>query len=143
MVWWLRPGGWLLFEEPDFGMWLADHDPLWAAHPVAWHKTFRDGSLSRGRGLLRQIHHLGLMDIGADSEVDIIRPGTPLAEFYQLSMAAIGPAAVHAGAQTPEQAAALVKRPTEDDFLACGFAYIGVWGRCRSTVSQSRPASDA
>jgi SAM-dependent methyltransferase len=59
MVSWLRPGGWLLLEEPDFGMWLADHDPLWAAHPTAWHKTFPEGSLSRGRGLLRRIHHLG------------------------------------------------------------------------------------
>jgi SAM-dependent methyltransferase len=143
MVSWLRPGGWLLLEEPDFGMWLADHDPLWAAHPATWQKTFPDGSLSRGCGLLRQIHHLGLMDIGADAEVDIIQPGTPLAEFYQLSMAAIGPAAVDAGAQTPEQAAALIDRPTEDDFLACGFAYIGVWGRRRSTVSQPRPVNGA
>lgn len=143
MVSWLRPGGWLLLEEPDFGMWLADHDPLWAAHPAAWHKTFPDGSLSRGRGLLRQIHHLGLIDIGADAEVDIIWPGTPLADFYQLSMAAIGPAAVHAGAQTPEQAAALIDRPAEDDFLACGFAHICVWGRRQLTASQPGPASDA
>jgi ubiquinone/menaquinone biosynthesis C-methylase UbiE len=140
MVSWLRPGGWLLLEEPDFGMWLADHDPLWAAHPTAWHKTFPEGSLSRGRGLLRRIHHLGLIDIGGDAQVDIIQPGTPLAEFYQLSMAAIGPAAVHAEAQAPEQAAALVRRPTEDDFLACGFVYIGVWGRRRPTVSEPTPA---
>jgi hypothetical protein len=109
----------------------ADHDPLWAAHPAAWHQTFPDGSLSRGGGLLRQIHHLGLTDIGADPEVDIIRPGTPLAEFYQLSMAAIGPAAVQAGAQTRRQAAALTDRPAEDDFLACGFVHVGVWGRRR------------
>jgi SAM-dependent methyltransferase len=129
LVSWLRPGGWLLLEEPDFGMWLADHDPLWAAHPAAWHNTFPEGSVSRGRELLRQIHHLGLIDIGADAEVDIIRPGTPLAEFYQLSMAAIGPAAVQAGAQTAEDARAFTDRPMEDDFLACGFVHIGVWGR--------------
>lgn len=45
-------------------------------------------------------------------------------------MAAIGPSAVEAGALTVEQATALVERPTNPDFLACGFAHIGVWGRC-------------
>ena len=133
MASWLRPGGWLLLEEPDFGMWLADADPVWATHPEAWHETFPNGSLSRGRRLLEQIHQLGLVDVGADAELDIIKPGTPLAEIYSLSMAAIGPAAVEAGALTTEQATALVDRPTNPDFLACGFAHIGVWGR--------RPAS--
>lgn len=129
MVSWLRPGGWLLLEEPDFGMWLADADPVWATHPEAWHQTFPNGSLSRGRTLLGQIHQLGLVDVGADSELDVIEAGTPLAEFYSLSMAAIGPPAVEAGALTVEQATALVERPSNPNFLACGFAHIGVWGR--------------
>ena len=110
-------------------MWLADSDPVWATHPDAWHQTFPNGSLSRGRTLLRQIHQLGLVDVGADAELDIIDSGSPLAEFYRLSMAAIGPPAVEAGALTPEQATALINRPTDPDFLACGFAHIGVWGR--------------
>jgi hypothetical protein len=129
MASWLRPGGWLLLEEPDFGMWLADADPLWATHPNAWRETFPSGSLSRGRSLLGQIHQLDLVDVGADAEVDIIEAGTPLAEFYRLSMAAIGPPAVEAGALTAEQAEALVERTTRPDFLACGFVHIGVWGR--------------
>ena len=129
MVSWLRPGGWLLLEEPDFGLWPADADPLWAAHPEAWHETFPSGSLSRGRSLLGEIHQLGLIDVGADAEADVIQAGTPLAEFYRLSMAAIGPAAVAAGALTPDQADALTDRPARPDFLACGFVHIGVWGR--------------
>lgn len=130
MASWLRPGGWLLLEEPDFGMWMADADTLWASHPDAWHRTFPSGSLERGRLLLRHIHQLGLIDIGAEGEVDVIQSGTPLAEFYRLSMAAIGPSAVQAGALTAEQASALVDRATQSDFLACGFVHIGVWGRC-------------
>jgi SAM-dependent methyltransferase len=133
MVSWLRPGGWLLLEEPDFGMWLADADPVWATHPDAWHQTFPSGSLSRGTSLLGQIHRHGLIEVGADAELDIIESGSPLAEFYHLSMAAIGPPAVEAGALTPEQAAALVDRPLQSDFLACGFAHIGVWGRRPTT----------
>ena len=129
MTSWLAPGGWLLLEEPDFGMWLADTDPVWASHPEAWNRTFPNGSLSRGRSLLREIHQLGLIDVGADAELDIIEPGTPLAEFYRLSMTAIGPPAIKAGALTHEQAATLNDRPRQRDFLGCGFAYIGVWGR--------------
>jgi ubiquinone/menaquinone biosynthesis C-methylase UbiE len=136
MVSWLRPGGWLLLEEPDFGLWLADADPVWATHPDAWHQAFPNGSLSRGRSLLSQIHQLDLVEVGADAEVDVIEGGSPLAEFYSLSMAAIGPRAVEAGALTPEQAKALVDRPLEPDFLACGFVHIGVWGRRPTTPSR-------
>ena len=129
IVSWLAPGGWLLLEEPDFGMWQAAADPVWALHPEAIKKAFPDMSLSRGRSLLREIHQLGLVDVGADAEADIVVPGTPLAEFNGLSMKALGPAQVAAGALTPKQAAALSQRPSQDDFLGCGFVYIGVWGR--------------
>jgi hypothetical protein len=92
-------------------------------------QSFPDLSLSQGRALLRQIHQLGLVNVGADGEIDIIRPGTPLAEFYRLSMAALGPPTVQAKALTAVQAAALVDRPTQADFIGCGFVHIGVWGR--------------
>jgi SAM-dependent methyltransferase len=129
IVTWLAPDGWLLLEEPDFGMWMEDADQLWSLHPEAASRAFPGLSLSRGRSLLREITQLGLVDVGADGEVDIIEPGTALAEFYSLSIAAIGPAAIAAGALSSEQAAALVDRPNETDFLGCGFVHIGVWGR--------------
>ena len=129
MVSWLAPGGWLVAEEPDFGMWLADYDPLWAAHPAAWHEAFPNGSLGQGRALLRQIRQLGLAGIGADAELDIIQPGTDLAEFYQLSMAILAEPMISAGIMTAGEAARLAARPADPDFLACGFAFIGAWGR--------------
>ena len=70
---WLVPEGWLLFEEPDFGMWIGDADPLWAACPQATQVAFPNMALSQGRSLLRRIHHLGLTDVGADAEIDIIQ----------------------------------------------------------------------
>jgi SAM-dependent methyltransferase len=125
----LAPGGWLVVEEPDFGMWQADYDPIWAAHPPAWHVAFPEGSLSRGRALLRQIGRLGLTDIGADAELDIVQAGTPLAEFHALSLAALAPPVVAAGVRTQDEADAMAGRATEPGFLGCGFAHIGVWGR--------------
>ena len=133
MVTWVAPGGWVVLEEPDFGMWTGDADPVWATSPPSTQAAFPDMALSRGRSLLRQIHQLGLTDIGGDAELDIIRAGTDLAEFYQLSQAALALPRVQAGALSLGQATALVDRPGDDDFLACGFVHIGVWGRRPST----------
>jgi len=129
MVSWLAPGGWLLAEECDFGSWLGDFDPVWAAHPSAWHEAFPNGSLAQGRAVLRQIHQLGLADIGADAELDIVRPGTELAEFYRLSIAAMAGRLISSGVMTAAAEARLEARLDEPDFLGCGFAYIGAWGR--------------
>jgi SAM-dependent methyltransferase len=129
IVTWLAPGGWLVLEEPDFAMWIGDADPVWSTSPQTTQVAFPNLALSQGRSLLRQIHQLGLEDVGADAEIDIIQAGTDLAEFYQLSEAALAPPRVQAGALSLEQATALIGRPEEDDFLACGFVHIGVWGR--------------
>jgi len=129
MASWLAPGGWLLVEEPDFGMWMVDLDPVWAMHPQTWHEAFPNGSLWQGRAILRQIHRLDLDDIGADAELDIVRPGTALAEFHRLSMAAMAEQLTSAGLLTASEAARRAARVDEPDFLGCGFAYIGAWGR--------------
>lgn len=129
MVSWLAPGGWLLVEDGDFGMWMGDADPLWAARPRAWQEAFPNGSLGQGRALLRQISRLGLERIGAEGELDIVQPGTPLGEFYRLTLAATVKPLVAAGGLTADEVAQLVARFDQPDFLACGFAYIGAWGR--------------
>ncbi len=85
--------------------------------------------LSQGWALLRQIHQLGLNEAGADAEIDIIQAGNELAEFYKLSQAALARPKVQVGALSLDQTRALIDRPGDDDFLACGFVHIGVWGR--------------
>jgi hypothetical protein len=129
MASWLAPGGWLVVEEPDFGMWLADFDPMWASHPRVWQEAFPNGSPAAGRALLRQIHQVGLEQIGADAELDVVAPGTPLAEFFRLSLERTSAPLVAAGVLTAAEAAETVARVDRPDFLACGFAYIGAWGR--------------
>jgi len=129
MASWLAPGGWLLLEDPDFGMWLGDSDPIWAAHPRAIQEAFPTMSLTQGRAVLRQIQRLGLENIGADAELDVVQPGTPLGEFYRLSMIALAEPMVASGVLSPDETARLVARPAEPDFLSCGFAYIAAWGR--------------
>jgi SAM-dependent methyltransferase len=129
IVSWLAPGGWLVLEEPDFGMWIGDADPVWATSPQTTHVAFPSMAMSQGRSLLRHIHQLGLGHIGADAEIDIIQAGTDLAEFYSLSQAALALPKVQAGALSLAEATALIDRPGDDDFLASGFVHIGVWGQ--------------
>jgi SAM-dependent methyltransferase len=126
---WLAPGGWLMLEEPDFGMWIGDADPIWATSPETTQVAFPNLALSQGRSLLRQVHQLGLTHVGADAEIDVIQAGTDLAEFYRLSQAALAVPKVQVGALSVAQATALIDRPRDDDFLACGFVHIGVWGQ--------------
>ena len=99
-------------------------DPL--RRIVTW---LAPGGWAKGRSLLRQVHQLGLEDVGADAEIDIIQAGTDLAEFYRLSQAALALPKVQVGALSLEQATAIIDRADDDDLLACGFVHIGVWGR--------------
>ena len=57
------------------------------------------------------------------------QPGTALAEFYQLSMAALAEPMISAGVMTAGEAARLAARPGDRDFLGCGFAFVGTWGK--------------
>jgi SAM-dependent methyltransferase len=135
MASWLRPGGSLLVEDADFGMWLGDFDSIWSAHPPAWHEAFPNGSLSQGRAMLRQIHQLGLEGVGADAELDVVQHGTPMCEFYRLSVAGMAPRLIAAGVLTAAGATELIARLESPDFLACGFAHIGAWGRRSSATA--------
>jgi hypothetical protein len=56
-------------------------------------------------------------------------PGTVLAEFHRLSIAAMSQSLTSAGLLTAAEAARLTARLAEPDFTGCGFAHIGVWGR--------------
>jgi hypothetical protein len=85
--------------------------------------------LSQGGALLRQIHRLGLTDINADAELDIVLPGTALAEFYRLSIQALSPSLISAGLLTAAEVARLTARLAQPDVIGCGFAHIGAWGR--------------
>lgn len=46
-------------------------------------------------------------------QVDIVTPNTPLAEFYRLSMTALAAPSISSGVLTPDEAAALIARPTK------------------------------
>jgi hypothetical protein len=48
---------------------------------------------------------------------------------FQLSVAALAEPMISAGVMTAGEAARLAARPADPDFLGCGFAFIGAWGK--------------
>ena len=92
-------------------------------------RPFRTGRYGRAGRSCARIRRLDLEDVGADAELDVVRPGTSLAEFYRLSVAALMETLISTGLLTAGEAARLMARVDEPDFLGCGFAYIGAWGR--------------
>jgi hypothetical protein len=99
-----------------------------------WHEAFPNGSLSQGRAVLRGIHQLNLEDVGADAELDVVQHGTPLCEFCRLSLSAMAPRLIASGVVRPDEASRVIARLDSPDFLACGFAHIGAWGRRPNAV---------
>jgi hypothetical protein len=64
-------------------------------------------------------------------ELDIVQPGTTLSEFYKLSIAAMAGPLISSGVMPAAEEARLEARLDDPDFLGCGFAFIGAWGRPR------------
>ena len=64
-----------------------------------------------------------------------MQPGTALAEFYRLSIAAMAGPLISSGVMTAAEEARLEARLDEPDFLGCGFAFIGAWGRRPALLS--------
>ena len=81
-------------------MWSRCARPKRPTSACGWLITTRSGPL-----IPRQIRQLGLADIGADAELEIVQPGTDLAEFYQLSMAALAGPMISAGLMTAGETA--------------------------------------
>ena len=85
-------------------------------------------SLSQGRAILRQIHGWGW-------RTSAQRGLTPSLTSYsrelrsRLSIAATSGPLISPGVLTAAEAARLIARLDEPDFMACGFAFIGAWGR--------------
>ncbi len=89
----LRPGGWLLVEEPDYVTKVADpgNDPganeVFARVRAAEARWMAGAGIDQyyGRHLYAALLRRGLEEISAEGRVPVARGGTPLARFYRLT----------------------------------------------------------
>ena len=93
MVGALRPGGKLLVEEPDWGMWGAvdpDHPSAarWDDNSYTAMEVLDSSGLvatKLGRTLPGLVEQLGLADVDHDAAMSIVRGGSPEALFWELT----------------------------------------------------------
>ena len=128
----LRPGGWLLLEEPDFFPVFTSTSQLYVDFIVAFTDTVvrASGRNARwARALPGLVAGMGLQHVGGEGDFPVVQGGSPIAEFYSLSALQIREQIVESGAMSAErldQAFELLRSP---DFWAFGGGGVAVWAQ--------------
>jgi len=128
----LRPGGWLLIEEPDFFPVEASTSQLYIDFMMALTRTIlapsgRDGCWARTLPTL--LAELRLSAIGAEGDFTILNGGSPMAEFFQVSAQQMRDEIISSGALNAERFDAAVTLLEDPKFWTFGCACVAVWGR--------------
>jgi SAM-dependent methyltransferase len=133
----VRPGGWLLVEEGDFGA-MEAADPT---HPRAaafdrrrraLHAALRaDGPVDPdfGRRLPGLVEGFGFRDLGHGGVSLTGRGCGPTARFFQMTDQLLRDRFVAAGVLTPADFDELYLAYEDPSFWFVGFTVVGVWGR--------------
>jgi SAM-dependent methyltransferase len=131
----LRPGGWLLVEEPDNASFVADP----RAGPAACELLARVLSAIQvatgidtqyGRRLYADVCALGLVDVGAEGRAVFGRGGgTPDAQFMRLTLTQLRDRIVGTGQVSPEELDTLIALFDDPQFVWMGPLGVAAWGR--------------
>ncbi|MGH8884322.1 MAG: class I SAM-dependent methyltransferase [Egibacteraceae bacterium] len=127
----LKPGGWLLDEEPDLFPATSGASQAYRTLVEAGTAVLRSAGVDSewARTLPAVLAAAGLVDVEADAEVDLFRGGSVMAESRQLSFEQLREPALEAG---------VISEAELDRGLACladpgswlmDFATVAAWGR--------------
>jgi SAM-dependent methyltransferase len=129
----VRPGGWLLVEEPDFVT------PFHACASGTVGKVVMAGIRAMeamtgaqseyGRHLLDDVCAQGLVDVDALGRVLMMRGGSPLCAHLRLSIAKIRATLVSSGPATTEEIDEALARLDNPAFATMSAITMAVWGR--------------
>jgi 2-polyprenyl-3-methyl-5-hydroxy-6-metoxy-1,4-benzoquinol methylase len=131
----LKPGGWLLVEEPDWAS--SAPDPrtsgaaLYAKAEAAILQLMGMAGFDRdyGRRLYRDVCLAGLVDVDAEGRVEMLRANIPYARFSQLTFAHLRDRIVGVGLLTDEEVDGLIALLDDKDLAWLGATWMAVWGR--------------
>lgn len=137
MVHALKPGGWLLVEEPDLISLVpdpsghADATALFSRGIDALRETFRvlGSDASYGRRLYRQVRDMGLAEVGTEGRLSVTQGGSPEAEFLRLSSLQVREHVVASGLISTEEFDAYLALLQNPDVIWMEGTMIAVWGR--------------
>lgn len=129
----LRPGGWLVVEEPDVATFFHATEPDGLRRVgIAWLETLQALSgvrLDLGRKLPALLRGAGLVDVDGEGRTPLLTGETPLAAFLRLGIEKVRPAMLERGAVTAadiEEVYALLEDPGVSTLFV---STVAVWGR--------------
>jgi methyltransferase family protein len=128
----LRPGGWLLLEEPDFFPVYTSPSQLYVEFMVALVNTVVAASgrdCFWARALPGLLAGQGLTAVGGEGDIALLQGGAPIAELFQLTGVQIRDKMLAAGALSAERFEAALALLDDPTFWAFAEADIAVWGR--------------
>jgi len=144
MVKCLRPGGWLIDEDADWGT-VAPVDPSHPLYP-GYHEAWRDGDWwtvrgydkNFGRKLPALFEHCGLDDIRHEAATEVVRGGSPWATWWAVTIKVInelgGSGAVESYQREVEIMSGALADPT---VLVLRELLHACWGRRIRDIDQS------
>lgn len=142
---WLAPGGWLHLDDCASFSLSGSTDHLYVRALRAWIAALaRTGTdYEWARSFPEPLVRCGLVDVGAEVDVPVLRGGSPVAEFWSLTIEFLRPRIVAAGDLSNgeiDDARALLADPA---FWDLSPAFVGAWGRRPDARAPSRIVEDS
>lgn len=129
----VRPGGWIVLEEPDFSPFRLSSSQTYTAFMSELARVAVAGSGGDcfwARNMLQQVGSLGLKDVGAEADQFLVRGGAGWAEFFSLTSQQVrARMTAPEGILTDEAFDAGIALLAEPELVELGVAGIAVWGR--------------
>ena len=142
----VRPGGWLIVEEADFGFSGAG-DP-WHPRAAKFERNWRalhtdplsDVSIDRafGRRLPALVEGLGFREVDHEEEWLIAQGGDPAARYCRMSHQLVRGQAVASGVLTGADFEELNRAYDDPSFCFIPFTVVGAWGRAPARPERRR-----
>lgn len=132
----VKPGGWVLVEEPDGAPYPAD--PGAAAAAALFTKVaearlrlmaMRGHDRHYGRRIYGQLHAHGMVEVAGEGRVPIAHGGSPMAEFFHLSTQQVREQLVTSGDVTDQEIKACGALLDDPAFTFMGLTMMAAWGR--------------
>ena len=125
----LKPGGWLLAEEPDFvgGDEGGPVDAVFAATRMLYAGLGIDTSM--GRKLPRLLDEAGLQHVGCESAIAVVNGGSRRAEIWRLAGEHLGDSLCERGGLDRYELNDFLKLTRDPKAWWMDYAVVSAWGR--------------
>ena len=129
----VRPGGWIILEEPDFSPFRLSSSQTYTSFMSELTRVAvasSGGDCYWARNMLQQVGSLGLEDVGAEADQFLVRGGAGWAEFFSLTSQQVrARMTAPEGALTDQAFDAGIALLADPEVIELGAAGIAVWGR--------------